>query len=81
MIDISQHVSNHSKPYNLNFRALSLRPELARVIAENYLIVGDWTLAKERVLASNASCGSGLQPLRASRLNSWQTRLPKIASL
>lgn len=40
--------------YNLSFTAASLRPELARVVAEAYLAVGDWDLAKERVLGSNA---------------------------
>ena len=40
--------------YNLSFTAASLRPELARIVAECYLQVGDWDLAKDRVLASNA---------------------------
>src|ERR1035438_5627963 len=40
--------------YNLSFTAASLRPELARVVAEAYLAVGDWELAKERILDSNA---------------------------
>ena len=40
--------------YSLSFTAASLRPELARVVAEIYLAVGDWNLAKGRVLGSNA---------------------------
>jgi hypothetical protein len=40
--------------YNLSFTAASLRPELARIVAECYLAVGDWGLAKDRVLSSNA---------------------------
>lgn len=40
--------------YNLSFTAASLRPELARIVAECYLQVDDWDLAKDRVLASNA---------------------------
>jgi hypothetical protein len=40
--------------YNLSFTAASLRPELARVVAEAYLATGDWELAKQRVLATNA---------------------------
>jgi hypothetical protein len=39
--------------YNLGFTAASLRPELARLIAECYLTVGDWNLAKNCVLSSN----------------------------
>src|ERR1022692_3869963 len=41
-------------PYNLSFTAASLRPDLARIVAESYLAVGDWDLAKARVLSSNA---------------------------
>ena len=41
--------------YNLGFTAASLRPELARIIAEAYLAGGgDWEVAKTRVLSSNA---------------------------
>jgi hypothetical protein len=45
---------NDRTRYNLSFTAASLRPELARTVAECYLEVGDWDLAKERVLSSNA---------------------------
>ena len=41
--------------YNLGFTAVSLRPDLARIVAECYLAAGgDWDLAKDRVLSSNA---------------------------
>ena len=39
--------------YNLGYTAGSLRPNLARIIAEAFLSVGDWERAKESVLASN----------------------------
>jgi hypothetical protein len=46
--------------YNLSFTAASLRPELARIVAEFYLANGDWKLAKDRVLSSNAlQCRTG----------------------
>ncbi len=40
--------------FNLSFTAASLRPELARIIAEIYLQEGNWATTKARVLASNA---------------------------
>lgn len=40
--------------YNLSFTAASLRPELARIIAENYLSCYDWDVAKQKVLKNNA---------------------------
>lgn len=43
-----------SNPYNLSFRACSLRPELARTVAECYLEEEDWAGATERILATNA---------------------------
>lgn len=44
----------NSNAYNLGFLALSLRPELARIFAQCYLSTGDWLLAKQQVLATNA---------------------------
>lgn len=49
----SMPASNQTS-YNLGFTASSLRPDLARIVAECYLAVGDWDLAKDKVLASNA---------------------------
>ncbi|MCF7764830.1 MAG: DUF1819 family protein [Verrucomicrobia bacterium] len=43
-----------SSDYNLGFTAASLRPELARIVAECYLKNQDWHLAKEWILSSNA---------------------------
>lgn len=40
--------------YSLSFTAASLRPELARIVAEIYLACGDWDLARKRVLSENA---------------------------
>ena len=31
--------------YNFSFTAASLRPELARIVAEHYLAAGDWEIA------------------------------------
>ncbi len=41
-------------PYNLSFTGASLRPELARIVAEHYLAAGDWTAARAQVLGTNA---------------------------
>jgi hypothetical protein len=64
--------------YNLSFTAASLRPELARVVAEAYLAVGDWELAKERILASNAlqcrtAAGAERQERELRRRLMWLT--------
>jgi hypothetical protein len=40
--------------YNLSFTAASLRPELARIVAEHYLEAGDWDVARQTVLSTNA---------------------------
>jgi len=41
--------------YNLSFTAASLRPELARIVAEHYIAAGrDWNAARRSVIASNA---------------------------
>ena len=40
--------------YNLSFTTASLRPELARIVAESYLAAGNWDVAKRRILTSNA---------------------------
>ena len=54
--------------YNLSFIAASLRPELARIVAENYLVAGDWNIAKERILSTNAlQCRSASSAIRLER--------------
>jgi hypothetical protein len=51
--------------YHLSFTAASLRPELARIVAECFLTVGDWALVKERILATNAlQCRSASSAIR-----------------
>ena len=40
--------------YNLSFTASSLRPELARIIAETYQDCRDWDITKTKVLAQNS---------------------------
>lgn len=58
-------------PYNLGFTAASLRPELARIVAEIYLTEQDWSAAKRRVLDTNAlqarSATSGIRLEREFR--------------
>jgi hypothetical protein len=54
LLNGSERATDTEPGYNLSFTAASLRPELARVVAEAYLTVGDWELAKERILDSNA---------------------------
>jgi hypothetical protein len=44
----------HEQPYSFTFTAASLRPELARIVAEIYLASGDWHQAKQRILTENA---------------------------
>jgi hypothetical protein len=40
--------------YNLSFTAASLRPELARIVAEVYLAERDWDATRRRILDTNA---------------------------
>ena len=41
------------RKYSLSFTASSLRPELARIVAETYLNCGDWQEVRRRVLDDN----------------------------
>ena len=53
---------------NLSFTAASLRPELARIVADYYLSSGDWETAKRQVLAANAlQCRSPASGVRLER--------------
>jgi hypothetical protein len=45
---------NTPTPYNFSFTAASLRPELARIVAECYREAGNWAAAREQILATNA---------------------------
>jgi hypothetical protein len=67
-------IQTHPKPsrtstgFNLSFTAASLRPELARIVAEHYLAARDWDLAKQRILSSNAlQCRSAGSAVRLER--------------
>jgi len=54
--------------YKLGFTAASLRPELARILADHYLELGDWNLAKDRALSANAlQCRSTGSAIRLER--------------
>jgi hypothetical protein len=54
--------------YNLSFTAASLRPELARIVAECYLTAGSWDKAKEQILRFNAlQCRSTTSAIRLER--------------
>ena len=57
-----------SKDYNLSFTAASLRPELARIVAECFLTKGNWDLVKEHILSTNAlQCRSTSSAVRLER--------------
>jgi hypothetical protein len=61
------HIDNQTR-YNLSFTAVSLRPELARIVAECYLETGSWDMAKVRILSSNAlQCRSASSAVRMER--------------
>jgi hypothetical protein len=57
-----------SSNYNLSFTAASLRPELARVVAEAYLAERDWDAVKHRILSGNAlQCRTASSAIRLER--------------
>lgn len=54
--------------YNFSFMAVSLRPDLARIVAELYLVHRDWDVVKQRVLATNAlQCRTSSSAVRMER--------------
>lgn len=60
--------SNVFMSYSLGFTAASLRPELARIVAECHLATGDWHLTKDRILSTNAlQCQSVNSAIRLER--------------
>lgn len=60
--------SGNEASYNLSFTSASLRPELARIVAECFLTLGDWNLVKERILSTNAlQCRSASSAARLER--------------
>ena len=67
-IQIHPKPSSTSSGFNLSFTAASLRPDLARIVAEHYLAAGDWDLARQRILSSNAlQCRSATSAIRLER--------------
>ena len=61
-------LKNAQAEYNLSFTAASLRPELARIVAECYLKVGSWDLTRDQVLRANAlQCRSTSTAIRLER--------------
>ncbi len=71
--------------YTLSFTASSLRPELARIVAEAYLDCGDWGLAKQRILEQNALqsrvASSGIRMEREIRQRVQTLTRPQIEIL
>ena len=45
---------NSENPYYLGFTAVSLRPELARIVAEVFFASGDWDITRANVLSRNS---------------------------
>lgn len=65
---IQSDSSRLSVDYNLRFIAASLRPELVRIVAEEFLATGDWELTRNRILSSNAlQCRSSNSGVRLER--------------
>ncbi len=59
------HSSIPTTAYKFSFTAASLRPELARIVAENFLRTGDWPATKQWVLSTNAlQCRSASSAVR-----------------
>lgn len=51
--------------YSFSFTAASLRPELARIVAEHYLTTHDWQVTRQWVLSTNAlQCRSASSAIR-----------------
>jgi hypothetical protein len=74
LVLLNHHNFKHTLPlppsahYNLSFTAASLRPELARIVAESRLRTGDWKSAKKEILAANAlQCRSASSANRLER--------------
>jgi hypothetical protein len=58
----------NAAPYHLSFTAASLRPELARIVADHFLAVRDWEKTKEHILSTNAlQCRSASSAVRLER--------------
>ena len=54
--------------YNMGYAASSLRPELARIVAEHFVDAGNWKDARIRILSTNAlQCRNVSSSLRTER--------------
>jgi hypothetical protein len=61
-------IHNQVSPYSFGFTAASLRPELARVMAEMYFEMGSWERTRDVVLETNAlQCRSSASGIRLER--------------
>jgi hypothetical protein len=61
-----------SNRYSFGFLGVSLRPDLARVVAEVFLEEGSWEATRSRVLATNAlQCRSRLSLRRMEQELRW----------
>jgi hypothetical protein len=79
LVDGRAVATDNDARYSLGFTAASLRPELARIIAECYLRVGDWELAKQRILSANElQCRSTSSLVRIER--ELRQRVRKLTS-
>lgn len=69
---------DYSATYNFGFTAATLRPELARIVAECYREEGDWAAARRRILRTNAL--QARSERSAARLESeFRQRLDKLS--
>ena len=69
----------HQKPYSMTFTAASLRPELVRIVAEKYLLCGDWEQTKKQIRSTNAL--QARTPSSSERMErEFRQRLQKLTS-
>jgi hypothetical protein len=67
-------------PYHLGFTAVSLRPELARIVAGAFVLFGDWEIARANVLAGNslqAKTPAGAQRMERELRQRLKTLTPR----
>jgi len=77
-IGLSPFALNHMS-YSMSFTGASLRPELARIVAENFLSCGDWEQTKRQVLLTNAL--QARTPVSAARMEQeFRQRLRKLTT-
>jgi hypothetical protein len=59
----------------MTFTAATLRPELARIVAENFLLCGDWEQTKQRIIGKEAAIGKAKLLDLLSNLSDPTTRM------